>query len=53
MAKIHVFKYRESLKKGLTLLAGVDKDKAMELINEGLKMEPTNQRLLNMANMLN
>ncbi len=44
-AKVHIYKYRESVKKGLTLIAETDKNKAIDLINEGLSLDSENKTL--------
>ncbi len=45
LAKVHIYKYRESMRKGLNLIAEADKTKAFDLINEGLKMDSDNVTL--------
>ncbi|WP_318310969.1 TIR domain-containing protein [Flagellimonas crocea] len=50
LSKVFIYKYRESLKKGLTLIAESDKIKAIDLIEEGLKLDGNNETLKNMLN---
>jgi tetratricopeptide (TPR) repeat protein len=45
LAKVHIYKYRVSLKKGLSLIADADKIKAIDLLNEGLEMDSENETL--------
>lgn len=52
LAKIYIAKYRNSLLKGFNKLAESDKNRAIELINEGLSMEPSNEILRNMLSSL-
>lgn len=52
LAKIHIYKYRDSLKKKLQLLAETDKSKAIDLINEGLALDNGNVMLNSMLKSL-
>lgn len=50
LAKIKIFKYRESVKKGLILVAETDKLKAIDLLKEGLTIDENNETLKSMLN---
>ncbi len=52
LAKVFIYKFRLSSQKGLKLIADSDKIKAIDLINEGLKIDDKNERLLNMLKSL-
>jgi Archaeal ATPase./TIR domain. len=45
LAKVYIYKSRISSKKGFTLIAESDKNRAKDLINEGLKIDVNNERL--------
>lgn len=51
-AKILMYKYRISQKKGLTTLADTDKSRVIDLINDGLAIEPNNIQLKMMLQQL-
>lgn len=52
-AKIYIAKFKQNQQKGLNLLAKTDKEKAQDLINEGLEIEPDNEILKAMLESLN
>jgi len=52
LAKVHIYKYKEYIKKGLTLIAETDKNKARDLISEGLTIDANNETLKKMLESL-
>jgi len=48
LAKVYTYKYKASLKKGLSMIAETDKNRAKDLVLEGLEMDSDNERLNNM-----
>jgi tetratricopeptide (TPR) repeat protein len=52
LAKVYIHKFKNSKKKGLLMLAESDKEKAIDLLNEGLTKESNNDHLINMKKSL-
>lgn len=48
-AKVLLYQYRVKQKKGLTIMADSYKNKALDLINEGLQLDPDNTQLRGMV----